>query len=84
MLVRASSKIFIPRRIPLSAWLGNEFETIKYRFKRNFLHEARRVTSLSLRKASPIDYAPVRGSPKRSMSLGGPRVAAAKQEPATT
>ena len=37
--------------------LGNEFETIKYRFKRNFLHEARRVTSLSLRKASPIDYA---------------------------
>ena len=37
--------------------LGNEFKMIDYRFKRNFLHEARRVTSLSLRKASPIDYA---------------------------
>ena len=43
---------------------------------------SRRVSSNLLEVARIIDHTTVRGSPKRSMSLGGPLVVAAKQEPA--
>ena len=51
-------------------------------FHRSFLNKVGRVTSNLLEVAQIIDHTTVRGSPKRSMSLGGSRVAVAKQEPA--
>ena len=39
-------------------------------------NKARKVPSTALGCAMVVDYATVRGSPKRSMSLGGPRMAA--------
>ena len=59
-------------------------KTINNCFRRSFLNKVGRVTSLALGKAQLIDHTTARGSPKRSVSFGGSRLAAAKQEPATT
>lgn len=56
--------------------LGNEFKTIEYRFERNFLNKVGRVSSNLLEVAQIIDHTTTRGSPKRSMSLGGSLVVA--------
>ena len=62
--------------------LGNEFKAIEYRFERNFLNKVGRVSSNLLEVVQIIDHTTTRGSPKRSMSLRGSLVVAAKQEPA--
>ena len=56
--------------------LGNEFKTIDYRFERNFLNKVGRVSSNLLEVVQIIDHTTTRGSPKRSMSLGGSLVVA--------
>ena len=43
-------------------------------FRRSFLQKVRSKSSLN--KTTTYDHVTVRGSPKRSMSLGGPRMAA--------
>ena len=55
-------------------------KTIGYCFRRSFLHKV--GSKSSLKKTMACDHTTTRGSPKRSMSLGGSLVVAAKQEPA--